>query len=178
VPTQLLIVSSNLKPASNSLVLAREAERVLREDGHEVAFLDLRDLPLPLCDGGASFEHPNVLRADQLVAHAQGIIVSTPIYNYDANSALKNFIEHTGQAWENKVVGFLCNAGGSASFMSIMSIANSLMLDFRCVIVPRFVYALGTSFKDGAIVETAIAARVAECARAAAHLADALKPKP
>jgi FMN reductase len=173
----LLVVSSNLKHPSNSLVLAREAERILREDRHDVTFLDLRELPLPLCDGGASFEHPNVLRADQMVAHARGIIVSTPIYNYDANSALKNFIEHTGQAWENKVVSFLCSAGGSASFMSIMGLANSLMLDFRCVIVPRFVYALGTSFTQGKITDTEIAARVAECARTTAHFAEALKPK-
>ena len=44
------------------------------------------------------------------------------------------------------VVGFLCSAGGRASYMSVMAMANSLMLDFRCVIVPRFVYATGDDF--------------------------------
>ena len=45
----------------------------------------------------------------------------------------------------------------------------------RCVIVPRFVYAQGTSFAHGAITDTVIAARVAECARATAHFAQVLK---
>jgi len=32
--------------------------------------------------------------------------------------------------------------------MSTMSLANSLMLDFRCFIVPRFVYATGEAFAN------------------------------
>jgi hypothetical protein len=43
------------------------------------------------------------------------------------------------------------------------------------VIVPRFVYALGSSFAHEAISDTKIAARVAECARATAHFAKTLK---
>ena len=30
--------------------------------------------------------------------------------------------------------------------MAILGLANSLMLDFRCLIVPRFVYATGDDF--------------------------------
>ena len=79
-------------------------------------------------------------------APIDGIVVATPIYNYDASAAAKNLVELTGRAWQNKVVGFLCAAGGDGSYMSIMALANSLMLDFRCVIVPRFVYATGGAF--------------------------------
>jgi hypothetical protein len=35
--------------------------------------------------------------------------------------------------------------------MSVMSFANSLMLDFRCWIVPRFVYATGGDFEGDTI---------------------------
>ncbi|HVU25179.1 MAG TPA: NAD(P)H-dependent oxidoreductase, partial [Opitutus sp.] len=135
----ILLVSSSLNPDSKSLVLAREAERVLAAAGHQPTLLDLSALPLPLCDAGPAFDHENVLHADRLVHAADGIIVATPIYNYDANAAVKNLVELTGDAWENKVVGFLCAAGGQSSYMSILAFANSLMLDFRCVIVPRFV---------------------------------------
>ncbi len=55
-------------------------------------------------------------------------------------------IELAGSAWEDKIVGFLCAAGGMSSYMSVMAYANSLMLDFRCVIIPRFVYATGDIF--------------------------------
>jgi NAD(P)H-dependent FMN reductase len=171
----LLIVSASLNSDSNSRILAREAERILREDGQQVTLLDLRDLPLPFCDGEKSYDHPNVLEADKLIAAATGIMIATPIYNYDANAAVKNLIELTGDAWENKVVAFLCSAGGPGSFMSIMGLANSLMLDFRCVIVPRFVYALGSAFANDALTDTKIAGRVAECARTTAQFAKSLK---
>ncbi len=172
----LLLVSASLNADSNSRLLAREAERVLSADQHNVTWLDLRDLPLPLCDGDKAYNDPNVLQADKLIAGAEGILIAAPIYNYDANAATKNLIELTGDAWENKVVGFLCAAGGVGSYMSIMALANSLMLDFRCVIVPRFVYALGAAFADDQIVDSEIVARVAECARATAQFAAALKP--
>jgi NAD(P)H-dependent FMN reductase len=171
----VLIVSTGLGANPKSLLLAREAERVLRGDGATVTLLDLRELTLPLCGSAESFSDPNTARALALVTAAQAVIIATPIYNYDANAVAKNFVELTGQGWENKVVAFLCAAGGEKSFMSILPLANSLMLDFRCVIVPRFVYATGPAFaKDGTIADAAIAARIARCARFTAKLAAAV----
>jgi NAD(P)H-dependent FMN reductase len=166
----VLVVSSSLRADSNSRVLAREAERVLKQDGHAVEFLDLREHPLPLCDGGPSYGHPNVAHIGALLEKASAVVVATPVYNYDANAAVKNLVELTGGGWEDKAVGFLCAAGGMSSYMSVMSLANSLMLDFRSIIVPRFVYATGEGFADGRIVSSELADRVAELARAAARL--------
>jgi FMN reductase len=171
----ILIVSSSLNVESNSRILALEAKRVLEAEGHEVSLMDLRDHPLPLCDGGAAYRDPAVVRVGQLLRAADGILVATPIYNYDATAAAKNLIELTGGAWENKVVGFLCAAGGMGSYMSIMSLANSLMLDFRSVIVPRFVYATGEAFVDGLIADNEVAVRVADLARETTRLGRALK---
>jgi NAD(P)H-dependent FMN reductase len=171
----VLIVSAGLGANSKSFALAREAERALQADGTAVTLLDLRELTLPLCGTAESFTDPGVARGLTLVRAAGAIIVATPIYNYDANAVVKNFIELTGQGWENKVVGFLCAAGGEKSFMSILPLANSLMLDFRCVIVPRFVYATGAAFEDDKIIDTKVAARVAECARVTVKLAAAVK---
>jgi FMN reductase len=171
----MLVISASLNPESKSRLLAREAERVLAADGRTVAFLDLRDTPLPLCDGDKAGEHENVKRVNQFIEEAAGIVVATPIYNYDANAAVKNLVELTGDSWENKVVGFLCASGGTSSYMSIMALANSLMLDFRSVIVPRFVYTTGAAFADDRIVDEKVLARVAECARMTAHLAGAVK---
>ena len=72
-----------------------------------------------------------------------------PIYNYDVNAAVKNLVEMTGKVWENQIVGFICAAGGQSSYMSVMAFANSLMLDYRCLIVPRFIYAVYEDFKMG-----------------------------
>ena len=111
----ILIVSASLSTDSNSRLLAQETARVLAAEGAPHTFIDLREYLLPLCDGGAAYGHPNVTRVRDLIAHATAVIVATPIYNYDGNAAFKNLIELTGRAWENKVVGFLCAAGGKSS---------------------------------------------------------------
>jgi NAD(P)H-dependent FMN reductase len=170
----VLVISSSLRTESNSRALAREAQRVLEQDGHAVEFLDLREHPLPLCDGGPSYGHPSVAHIGGLLEKASAVVVATPVYNYDANAAVKNLIELTGSGWEDKAVGFLCAAGGMSSYMSVMSLANSLMLDFRSVIVPRFVYATGEAFADGRIASSETADRVAVLARAAARLGSLL----
>jgi len=44
--------------------------------------------------------------------------------------------------------------------MSVMSLANSLMLDFRCYIVPKFVYATKNDFEEDKIVNSDIKSRI------------------
>lgn len=171
----IVLISASLSSDSNSRILAQEAKRVLEQEGEEVSLLDLRDYPLPLCDGDAAYGHPNVARIAGLVRTADAVLVATPIYNYHSTAVVKNLIELTGRAWENKVVGFLCAAGGMGSYMSIMALANSLMLDFRTLIVPRFVYATGGTFVDGRIDDAEVTKRVADLARTAARLGQAVK---
>ncbi|MCF3648340.1 NADPH-dependent FMN reductase [Synoicihabitans lomoniglobus] len=167
----LLIISASLNPGSKSRLLAQAALSALQTDNIEVEFLDLRDSPLPLCDGGAAYGDPNVALVSAKISAADGVIIASPIYNYDVNAVLKNLIELTGKAaWENKTVAFLNAAGGASSYMSIMALANSLMLDFRCVIVPRFVYAVPGDFAAGAIGNPQIVERIAACAHATAEL--------
>ena len=105
------------------------------------------------------------------------MLVAAPIYNFDVSAAIKNLVEQTGRAWTDKVVGFLCSAGGRASYMSVMAMANSLMLDFRCVIVPRFVYATGDDFSDqgteALVISSDVTERVDELAAEVVRLAGA-----
>jgi NAD(P)H-dependent FMN reductase len=166
----ILIISASLNPDSNSRVLAQEAARVLTAEGVTSRILDLRDHPLPFCDGAAAYAHPNVSKARELIASADAVIIASPIYNFDGNAAVKNLIELTGTAWENKTVGFLCAAAGKASYMAILAFANSLMLDFRCLIVPRFVYATTGDFDGGRITNEEQLRRVAQLARETVRL--------
>jgi FMN reductase len=84
-------------------------------------------------------------------------------------------IELTGSAWEDKIVGFLCAAGGEASYMSVMAYANSLMLDFRCVIVPRFVFATSEAFDGEHITDKEITERVEQAANDLVRFTKALR---
>ena len=58
------------------------------------------------------------------------------------------------------VVGLMMSAGGQASFMSGLAVANSLSLDFRSWIVPRFVYATKTAFGETGVIDPEIAGRI------------------
>jgi FMN reductase len=172
----ILVISPSLKPASRSRVLAREAHRVARDFG-EAGFLDLRDHPLPLADG-ATFNLPAVEALAAAIRGASAILLAAPVYNFDLNAAAKNLIEHTGKAWEDKVVGFLLAAGAQRSYMAAQSFAGSLALDFRSVVVPRFVYAVREDVSPERILSDDITHRVAELVRATDRLAKALVPAP
>ena len=137
------------------------------------AFLDLRAVNLPMCDGDSAYGHPDVAKCAKLITDARVIIAATPVYNYDACAALKNLIELTGDSWEDKVVGFVCAAGGASSYMSLMSLANSLMLDFRCLIIPRFVYATRHDFSDDKVPTDEIKGRVVRLAQASLAIRNA-----
>src|SRR6202048_3899246 len=165
-----LIVSASLRSNSRSRVMAHYLADCYRTVGVASRVIDLRDCPLPFCDGEAAYYHPAVLSLSKTISEARVIILATPIYNFDASSALKNLIERTGESWDDKVVGFLCAAGGSMSYMSVMSLANSLMLDFRCLVIPRVVYATNQDFTDGRLSSSEVRERVRDLAVASIRI--------
>ncbi len=160
MPNEYLVISASRKSRSRSRALASHLMDFYRSNGHSATLLDLREVELPFCDGEEAYGHPETRRCEALVEAARVIVLAAPVYNYDLNAVAKNFVELTGDAWENKVVGFMCAAGGTSSYMSVMPFANSLMLDFRCLIIPRFVYATGEDFKDGALRSEEVLERV------------------
>ena len=157
-----LIVSCSLSIGSRSALLAEHAREAVAAVGDEVELIDLRQLELPFCDAGPCYANPNAVRLKQAVAQAAAVTIATPIYNFETGGATRNLIALTGDAWTDKVVGFVCAAGGPGSYMAIMSLANSLMLDFRAVIVPRFVYATGAAFEEDKLIDDQIRERITQ----------------
>ncbi len=164
MPSEYLVISGSLRPDSNSRIMAQTLVERYHALGASTELLDLRDTPLPLCDGERAYADPQLPGLVEKIAGARVIVIAAPVYNYDVNAAVKNLVELTGKAWEDKIVGFLCAAGGTSSYMSVMGLANSLMLDFRSLIVPRFVYATHTDFQDGKIVSEKVRDRIGQLA--------------
>ena len=146
---RIAVISCSLHPQSRSYVLAKDAlAQLAKFEGIESKLYDLREHNIPFCDGTDAYDHPDSIMIRKMIDEADGVILAVPIYNFDVNSAAKNLLEIAMRAWNHKVVGFLCAAGGQSSYMSVMGCANHLMLDFRSIIVPRFVYATGNDFGD------------------------------
>ncbi|EMB14871.1 MULTISPECIES: NADPH-dependent FMN reductase [Rhodopirellula] len=169
-----LVISSSLHPTSRSRILARAVAERLRSQEREVEVFDLSQRTLPPCDGATAYGNEEVIALGELVRSAEAIYIASPVYNYDVNAAIKNAVELTGKAWTGKTVSLLLAAGGQGSYMSAMGLANSLMLDFRCVIVPRFVYATGESFEGDSLADEEIGRRVDTLVEETLRLSDAL----
>lgn len=170
-----LILSCSLSADSKSRKMAKELEAYWRAAGDlEVSTLDLRELALPLCDGGAAYGHPATQQLQAALTETDAAVFAVPIYNYDVNAAAKNAIELAGRQLTDKVAGFLCAAGGHRSYMSVMAVANSLMLDFRTIIVPRFVYAGEEDILDGGEIGPEIRDRISKFGDEFAKLARAV----
>ncbi len=167
----ILLISGSLNPDSNSRILVHAIEQALQTLDVQTRFLDLRDYPLPFCDGDSAYNDPRLPELSAMIREADAILIGIPVYNFDINAAVKNLVELTGSAWENQVVGFLCAAGGRSSYMSVMNFGNDLMLDFRCLIIPRFIYAVGNDFLDSNIQNADIQDRIQTLAKEAKQLA-------
>jgi FMN reductase len=170
-----LVISTSGNPNSNSRRMGRLGFAHLQEQGVDCAWIDIREMELPLCDADKCYDMPSSKKLSAAIEAADGILVAAPVYNYDVAAAAKNMIELTGSAWEDKIVGFLCAAGGAASYMSVMAYANSLMLDFRCVIIPRFVFATGDAFNGEKITDKKTAQRVEQVANELVRFTEALR---
>lgn len=159
-----LIICCSLSKNSKTNILSRYAADVFINHDQEVELLELSDYQLPICDGRECYLHPDVIELNQKVSQADCIIFSCPIYVYDLSAVAKNLVELTGRgsAWNKKSVGFICMAGTMASFMSVMPFANSLSFDYKCVIVPKFVYATAAAFEDNILTSEDIKKRLTE----------------
>lgn len=171
----ILVISASLHPTSRSRILARACVDHLTTLQRKVELFDLAESALPLCDGATAYGDPNVKRLCELVESADAILMASPIYNYDVNAAAKNAVELTGRAWTGKVVGLMLAAGGQTSYMSAMGLANSLMLDFRCLVVPRFIYATGDCFEGDFLTDETIQERLEQLVTETTRIADALR---
>ena len=170
-----LIISSSLNKQSRSRVLARYAKNIFSKSGKIVEFIDLQDYDLPFYDGGPSFDHTQVKELQRQIGQADAILVAAPVYNYGLNSAVKNLLDLTISSWEEKIVGLMLSGGGRNSYMAGMGFLNSLMLNARCLIIPRFVYALEEEISETEIQSSEIKQRISELVETAIRLTERLK---
>ena len=165
-----LVISTSLREGSRSKIMAK----ALIDTINDVEFFDLKENPLPMCDGDKCYDLPEVIDFRKKVKNAKGIIMAIPIYNFNVSSGAKNIIELGGKMLYDKVFGFICAAGGKSSYMSVMSFANSLMIDYRCFIIPKFVYALKSDFDESEITSSDIKERINELGKDLVRISEAL----
>ncbi len=151
--------------------------KCLQKKIDDVEFFDLQENPLPMCDGDECYDLPEVLAFREKVENAEGIVMAIPVYNFNVSSGAKNVVELGGRMLYDKTFGFICAAGAKSSYMSVMSLANSLMIDFRCYIIPKFVYATKHDFDNGKITNSDIEDRIEELGNELVKVSKALNQR-
>ncbi len=146
---RITVVSSSLGPESRSAMIAELCRDKLEQQGATTTFIDLRETVLARFDNHTIYETPEYAELHGQIVRADGLLLCTPIYNWSVSAELKRLIEATGStppddstrgAWFDKVVTFAGAAGLPHSTMAFGALANTLMLDFKCVVNPYQIY--------------------------------------
>jgi len=146
---KIAIINTNLSPGGKADALVRAFAKACEAVSHEAEIHSLGDMSLPACDGKTCYQNKKCIALTEDLSGADAFVLVSPIYNYDLNAAAKNLIELTGSSWKEKAVGMICLAGGDRSYLAPLGFMNSLGIDYRCLVSPRFVYTNRSDFGPG-----------------------------
>jgi len=116
---KILAICGSLRSASFNKQLLNNAAEMIRAQGGEVEFFDLKKNPLPFYDqdleesNGLKFDNVGLIR--EKMQEADGVLLGVSEYNGSVSAALKNAIDWTSRPpnqWENKVVAMVGGAPG------------------------------------------------------------------
>ncbi len=158
---KLIVIQGSLSQDSKTAVVVRETERILKDRGLDFETLDLRALEMEFCDGRPLAEYnADMQRVYGLMNEADGFIFGMPVYCWSVSGALKNLIDITAGAMNNKVAGILCNAGGNRSFLASSDLVKILLYESGVLTVHPTVYSTAEDFDDGRLVNPKVVGRI------------------
>jgi FMN reductase len=154
---RLLVIVTSRAPRSRSTILAGLCVEELLALGAEATIIRLEDYPLGPFTGEPAIESEAYRNLHREVSAADGLVLTSPVYNWGCSAELKNFVEHIGStssehrgAFFDKTITFV-NAGGvPQSYTAFAGTAIQLMLDFKCVINPYHLYVHNGDWEGGA----------------------------
>jgi FAD reductase [NAD(P)H] len=150
---KIVIIQGSLNKDSKTAIVVAETEKVLRSRNLDFETLDLRSLKMQFCDGRNLADYnEDMQKAYRLLESAQGYIFAMPVYCWSMSGVLKNFIDITAGALENKVAGILCNAGGNRSFMASADLIQVLYYESAMMTVHPIVYTSSEDFQGGQLI--------------------------
>jgi FMN reductase len=142
MPT-ILAVSGSPSPVSfTHRVLTLAAER-LRERGHRVDTLAVRDLPAAALLAGDTAD-PRLAQAAARLAGADAVVLATPVYKAGCSGLLKAFLDVLPQhALADKVVLPLATGGSPAHVLALDYGLRPVLMSMRPAVVAEsfFVHA-------------------------------------
>ncbi|UUZ78980.1 NADPH-dependent FMN reductase [Paenibacillus sp. P26] len=116
---KVVLISGSPNPGSRLNGVLKYAEKLLLEEGLELRWIHVRDLP-PEDLIYTRFDSPAIAEANRILAEADAVIVSSPIYKASYTGVLKTFLDLIPQkGLENKPVLPIAIGGSPAHLLAI-----------------------------------------------------------
>src|SRR5579885_1792751 len=127
---RLLGVAGSLRAGSYSHYVLEHALGLVRRVGFQAESFDLRNHPLPLCNGDKAdprADFPAVAMLRHKVSRAHGLILVTPEYHGGMSGVMKNMIDLLDfEHLEGKVVGCISVLGGPSNSNALNDLRHVL----------------------------------------------------
>jgi NAD(P)H-dependent FMN reductase len=161
--SDVVLIQGSLNPESRTAILIQHTAEGLERAGLKVTVLDLRNIQMEFCDGRSLKDyHADLQKAYQTIEKARAFVIGMPVYCYSVSGPLKNFIDITSGSMEKKVAGILCNAGGTASYMSSADLSNILAYESHVTTVQPIVYSSYEDFEDHRLTGDKVKSKISE----------------
>jgi len=145
----IVIIQGSLNKNSRTAVVVKEAEKILREKNISFETLDLRNLELQFCDGRSTDEYNKDMQdAYRLLESAKGFIIGMPVYQYTFSGVIKNLMDITAKAFENKFFGIICNSGGVRSYLASAELMKLLSFESHSIPIQPTIHTWRGDFDE------------------------------
>lgn len=152
-----LIIASSLSPKSQSLILCKKAEQLLRHKGVDVQLFDCGKIELKPYPNEPTKGMRQLIEATK---KCNNIIFGMGVHNYTLSDSLKIIIDNCLNENTANFFGILCAAGGPMSYLVPMQLSQACMNQWRMIQLPRIVYASKKDFLDGDLCNESITERL------------------
>ena len=158
----VLSVSGSPSASSRTNRLLRHLDDRLVAQGHEVIPLDVRTIPAQALLG-ADFRNPAIVEVTELFAHADGVVIATPVYKASYSGVLKALLDLLPQyALTGKTVLPLATGGSTAHVLAIDYALRPVLSSMGAAHIVQGWFTLDkdiTVRDDGSVVVVASAAQ-------------------
>lgn len=158
-------IPGSLRDGSFTVRTVEIALEGARRAGAQTELVDLRDLDLPILDGGVEDEEhpPDVFRMREAVQAADGIVLGTPEYHGSYSGVLKNALDLMGfDEFEDKMIGLVGVSGGRMGANTAMNHLREVGRALHAWVVPTQagVARAWKAFEEGELADEGLADRI------------------
>lgn len=145
---KILAFAGSLRAGSYNKKLVKIAAAGAKSAGAEVAYIDLRDLPLPVFDEDLEKQEglpANARKLKDLFLAHQGLLISCPEYNSSISAALKNAIDWVSrpvageaplQCFDGKVAGLMSASPGALGGLRGLVHVRAILGNIKVLVIP------------------------------------------